>query len=129
MSSDFFISYVHSYCLFFISLAIDELHAKSSHGILDLIGDSTDMMRNQKRTEKKWDPAKKKYVANNNKEKMIRSESGQWIPASMKSGRYEKWQERTKARQTEESDDDDESNKPAPSMFKLLFFSSLRRVS
>ncbi|KAK7603245.1 hypothetical protein V9T40_003244 [Parthenolecanium corni] len=100
-------------------LAIDELHAKSSHGILDLIGDSTDMMRNQKRTEKKWDPAKKKYVANNNKEKMIRSESGQWIPASMKSGRYEKWQERTKARQTEESDDDDESNKPAPSSMRL----------
>ena len=88
---------------------------------MDLLGDSTDMMRNQKRIEKKWDPIKKKYVANNNKEKMIRSESGQWIPVSMKSGRYEKWQERTKARQqAEESDDDDDvSNKPTPS--KYLF--------
>lgn len=51
---------------------------------------------------------------------MIRSESGQWIPASMRSGRYEKWQERTKAGKADESDDDDDSNKPAPSMLKLL---------
>lgn len=110
--------------LFFLSLAINDIQAKSNSGVLDLIGDSTDMMRNQKRTERKWDPAKKKYVVNNNKEKMIRSESGQWIPASMRSGRYEKWQERTKAGKAEESDDDDDSNKPAPSMLKIFFFYS-----
>lgn len=97
------------------SLAINDIEAKSSDAVLDLIGDSTDLMRTQKRVEKKWDPTKKKYIASNNKEKMIKSESGQWIPVSYKSNRYEKWQEKSKAGHVEESDEENGTNKPTPS--------------
>lgn len=81
------------------------------------MGDSIDMMRTQKRVEKKWDPTKKKYIASNNKEKMIKSESGQWIPVSYKSNKYEKWQEKSKVKNVEESDEEDESPKPTSSKF------------
>ena len=94
---------------------MNDIRAASTSAILDLIGDSTDMMKSQKRAEKKWDPLKKKYVASNNKEKMIRSESGQWIPVSYKSNRYEKWQEKSKERSEEESDEETKSNVLTPS--------------
>ncbi|XKL62330.1 hypothetical protein PGB90_002163 [Kerria lacca] len=87
-------------------LNVNDIQARASGAVLDLIGDSSDMMRTQKKIEKKWDPTKKKYVAENNKEKMIKSESGQWIPVSYKSDRYKKWQERNKIINEEENDDD-----------------------
>ncbi len=75
------------------------------------------MIRTQKKVEKKWDPVKKKYVANNNKEKMIKSESGQWIPVSYKSGRYQKWQEKSKQRAELEDEDDENVSKPSTGKF------------
>lgn len=94
---------------------MNDIQAKSADAVLDLIGDSTDLMRSQKRVEKKWDPVKKKYIASNNKEKMIRSESGQWIPVSYKTNRYEKWQEKSKSRNIDESDEETADNEPKPS--------------
>lgn len=102
---------------------VNDIQARASGAVLDLIGDSSDMMRTQKKIEKKWDPTKKKYVAENNKEKMIKSESGQWIPVSYKSDRYKKWQERNKIINEEENDDDtNDFQKPTSSnYFSFLF--------
>lgn len=87
---------------------------KSTEAVLDMTGDSANSIRAQKKVEKKWDPTKKKYVANNNKEKMIKSESGQWIPVSYKTDRYAKWQEKSKVRNAENSDGEEEAVKPLP---------------
>ena len=92
--------------MYLFSLAVNDVQTTSASAILDLIGDSTDLMRSQRKAEKKWDPMKKKYVANNNKEKMIRSETGQWVPVTYKTNRYEKWQEKSKERNLEESDEE-----------------------
>lgn len=91
---------------------------KSNDAVLDLTGDTADMMRTQKKVEKKWDPTKKKYVASNNKEKMIKSESGQWIPVSYKSDRYAKWQEKSKVQHADNSDDEEGAVKPLPGTYK-----------
>ena len=91
-------------------LAVNDIQANAADAVLDLIGDSTDLMRSQKKVERKWDPVKKKYVASNNKEKMIKSESGQWIPISYKTNRYEKWQEKSKQRDLNESDEEADEN-------------------
>lgn len=94
---------------------MNDVQTASANAVLDLIGDSTDLMRFQKKVEKKWDPVKKKYVANNNKEKMIRSETGQWVPVTYKTNRYEKWQEKSKERILEESDEEATRSIFAPS--------------
>lgn len=47
---------------------------------------------------KKWDRIKKKMVSvENPKNNKIRTESGIWIPATYKTGRYAEWKEKTKA--------------------------------
>lgn len=47
--------------------------------------------------QKKWDRIKKKMVSvENPKAGKIRTESGIWIPATYKTGRYTEWKEKTK---------------------------------
>lgn len=95
-------------------MAVDEL--KSSEGILDLMGDSENILVKQRSNKRKWDPVSHKYVSAQNLEKKqvkkIKSESGQWIPMTYKSDRYEKWQEKTKLKNSlsEDHDDDEEKN-------------------
>ncbi|XP_077287995.1 ATP-dependent RNA helicase DDX54 [Arctopsyche grandis] len=64
----------------------------------------------------KWDRKRKKMVhvdPDGGRGKMIRTESGNRIPASYRSGRYEAWKQ--KYHQAEDNDDDDEDeNQPRP---------------
>lgn len=124
------------------SLAVNDIQAKSANSVFEVMGDTADMVRRQKKVERKWDPAKRKYVTENNKEKMIRSESGGWIPLSYRSGKYEKWQEKNKATSMQEgNDDENDGQMPRPSQGKnstsrfcllilhcLKMFSSLLRL-
>lgn len=107
-------------------LAVNDIHSNSNAAVLDLTGDTADMMKAQKKVDRKWDSTKKKYVASNNKEKMIKSESGQWIPVSYKSDKYAKWQEKSKVRNAENSDDEEEAVKPLPGkMIRVYFYEKL----
>lgn len=61
----------------------------------DLSTDEGTSQRPQKANQLKWDRKKKRFIAGNaigaDNKKMIRSESGAQLPASFRSGRYEKW--------------------------------------
>lgn len=96
---------------------MDEL--KSSEGILDLMGDSDQTLAKPRTNKRKWDPVSHKYVSAQSLEKKqvkkIKSESGQWIPITYKSDRYEKWQEKSKLKNSvSEENDEDEERKMAP---------------
>ncbi|KAK3910911.1 ATP-dependent RNA helicase DDX54 [Frankliniella fusca] len=88
-------------------------YKEASSATLDLTGDTEEMMRNKKR-QMKWDRKKKKMVQVNPDKKvsMIKTESGQWIPSTYKSGRYKEWQEKNKIQEqtNEASDGDEEEN-------------------
>lgn len=69
------------------------------------------------KVKKVWDKKKKKMVGvqAESKKNMIKSESGKWIPATYKSGRYEKWMEKTKAAAAaEDADSGEEESASAP---------------
>lgn len=98
-------------------LAVDEL--KSNEGILDLMGDSENTLAKQRTNKRKWDPVSHKYVSAQSLEKKqvkkIKSESGNWIPITYKSDRYEKWQEKSKLKNAvSEENNEDEEKKIAP---------------
>lgn len=98
-------------------MAVDEL--KSTEGILDLLGDSEQSLAKQRSNKRKWDPVSHKYVSAQSLEKKqvkkIKSESGNWIPITYKSDRYEKWQEKSKLKNSmSEGNDEDEERKIAP---------------
>lgn len=79
---------------------------------LDLLGDTDEMMRN-KSQQMKWDRKKKKMVQINPDKKvtMVRTESGQKIPATYKSGRYKKWVEKNKIEeQMEDASEEEEED-------------------
>ncbi|XP_055621894.1 ATP-dependent RNA helicase DDX54-like [Toxorhynchites rutilus septentrionalis] len=85
---------------------------------LSVIGDTAADQKFHQRLQK-WDRKKKKMVnVENPKAGKIRTEHGVWIAASYKTGRYDKWKERTKTdeqtgRQQQDSDgSDDESALP-----------------
>ncbi|XP_030385268.1 ATP-dependent RNA helicase DDX54 [Scaptodrosophila lebanonensis] len=65
---------------------------------------------------KKWDRIKKKMVSvQDPRSNKIRTESGAWIPASFKTGRYNEWKEKSKIEeqlQRENADSDDDNFKP-----------------
>ncbi|XP_039487324.1 ATP-dependent RNA helicase DDX54 [Drosophila santomea] len=65
---------------------------------------------------KKWDRIKKKMVSvQDPRANKIRTESGAWIPASFKTGRYAEWKEKSKIEdqlQRENADSGDENAKP-----------------
>lgn len=65
---------------------------------------------------KKWDRIKKKMVSvQDPRANKIRTESGAWIPASFKTGRYTEWKEKSKIEdqlQRENADSDDDKFKP-----------------
>jgi ATP-dependent RNA helicase DDX54/DBP10 len=105
-------------------LAIDEL--KSTDGILDLMGDSEQSLAQQRTNKRKWDPVSHKYVSAQSLEKKqvkkIKSESGHWIPITYKSDRYEKWQEKTKLKNSaSEENNEEEEKKIAPCKYCYNF--------
>lgn len=83
------------------------------------MGDSEQSLAKQRTNKRKWDPVSHKYVSAQSLEKKqvkkIKSESGQWIPITYKSDRYEKWQEKSKLKNSvNEEHDEDEDKKTAP---------------
>lgn len=54
---------------------------------------------------------------------MIKTEAGQWIPSTFKSGRYKTWQEKNKVEEQEQNSSDDEGEEvkhKAMCKFKIL---------
>uniref|UniRef100_A0A182NHT0 RNA helicase n=1 Tax=Anopheles dirus TaxID=7168 RepID=A0A182NHT0_9DIPT len=93
--------------------AIDNFARQANSAELSVVGDTADGQRMHRQLQK-WDRKKKKMVnVENPKAGKIRTEHGVWIAASYKTGRYDKWKERTKADeqlladQGQASDDDD----------------------
>ncbi|XP_052899580.1 ATP-dependent RNA helicase DDX54 [Anopheles moucheti] len=92
--------------------AIDNFTRQANSAELSVVGDTAEGQRMHRQLQK-WDRKKKKMVnVENPKAGKIRTEHGVWIAASYKTGRYDKWKERTKldekllAEQAQQSDDD-----------------------
>ncbi len=66
----------------------------AQHATFDLDGDDKVQVHKQNQQVYKWDKGKKKYVnSRSTDEKFIIGESGQKIPATYKSGRFESWKQ------------------------------------
>lgn len=79
-----------------------------SDAAMDMVLDDRDEMRRNLQKQK-WDRKKKKFVSVQStldKEKKIRTESGNYIKASYKSNLYSKWLKNQKVLDKEESDDE-----------------------
>ncbi|RNA16152.1 ATP-dependent RNA helicase DDX54 [Brachionus plicatilis] len=79
-----------------------------SDAAMDMVLDDRDDMRRNLQKQK-WDRKKKKFVSVQStldKEKKIRTESGNYIKASYKSNLYSKWLKNQKVMDKEESDDE-----------------------
>uniref|UniRef100_A0A182K445 RNA helicase n=1 Tax=Anopheles christyi TaxID=43041 RepID=A0A182K445_9DIPT len=92
--------------------AIDNFSRQANSAELSVVGDTAEGQRMHRQLQK-WDRKKKKMVnVENPKAGKIRTEHGVWIAASYKTGRYDKWKERTKldekllAEQAQQSDDE-----------------------
>ncbi|XP_075238579.1 ATP-dependent RNA helicase DDX54 isoform X2 [Lycorma delicatula] len=98
-----------------LGLAVNNFNQEASKAVLDLTGDTKDALSKKGRARMIWDKKKKKMVGvnNNSKEGKIKSESGAWIPASFRSGRYDQWVAKTKADADEESEQSDDENSRA----------------
>lgn len=103
--------------------AINSFAKEANSAELSVIGDTAEDQRSHQRLQK-WDRKKKKMVnVVNPKAGKIRTEHGVWIAASYKTGRYDKWKERTKvdeqmARQRQDSDASDGEDAAAVSVQK-----------
>ncbi|XP_055304264.1 ATP-dependent RNA helicase DDX54 [Sitodiplosis mosellana] len=76
-------------------LAINSFERQAQNAELSISTNTQDM--HYKPGQKKWDRIKKKMVSvENPKAGKIRTESGIWIPATYKTGRYADWKEKTK---------------------------------
>lgn len=77
-------------------LAINSFERQAQNAELS-ISNNTQEQANYKPGQKKWDRIKKKMVSvENPRAGKIRTESGIWIPATYKTGRYSEWKEKTK---------------------------------
>uniref|UniRef100_A0A182XYY8 RNA helicase n=1 Tax=Anopheles stephensi TaxID=30069 RepID=A0A182XYY8_ANOST len=92
--------------------AIDNFARQANSAELSVVGDTAEGQRMHRQLQK-WDRKKKKMVnVENPRAGKIRTEHGVWIAASYKTGRYDKWKERTKvdeklmAEQAQASDDE-----------------------
>nr|KAJ3419096.1 ATP-dependent RNA helicase ddx54 [Polyrhizophydium stewartii] len=71
---------------------------QAGQAALDMVGDEPEMAAKAGRGALRWDAKKHKFVratigADN--QKVVRTEAGTAVPASFKSGRFERWQKRT----------------------------------
>lgn len=80
--------------------------------MLDLTGDTDAALKQRHRAKMVWDKRKKRMVGvdTNSKVGKIKGESGTWISATYKSGRYKAWMERNKADDQESGSEDEEEN-------------------
>lgn len=76
-------------------LAINSFERQAQNAELSISNNTQEM--HYKPGQKKWDRIKKKMVSvENPRAGKIRTESGIWIPATYKTGRYTEWKEKTK---------------------------------
>lgn len=76
-------------------LAINSFERQAQNAELSISNNAQEM--HYRPGQKKWDRIKKKMVTvENPKAGKIRTESGIWIPATYKTGRYADWKEKTK---------------------------------
>lgn len=95
-------------------LAINNFERQAMKAEFSVIDRETNEVRH-KPGMKKWDRIKKKMVAvQDPRANKIRTESGAWIPASFKTGRYTDWKEKTKIEEqlAKEAGSDDDTFKP-----------------
>ncbi|XP_071451476.1 ATP-dependent RNA helicase DDX54 [Hetaerina americana] len=91
-------------------LAINNFDKDAARFELEL-GADTDVGLKLRKKIMMWDQRKKKMVSTQeNKVKKIKTESGVWIPATYKSGRYNEWKEKSKVDDDEEDDEDEGNN-------------------
>uniref|UniRef100_A0A914YDF8 RNA helicase n=1 Tax=Panagrolaimus superbus TaxID=310955 RepID=A0A914YDF8_9BILA len=85
--------------------------ALAKNSSVDIIADDDKGLYREK-GKKKWDRKTKKYVGEQSV-KRIRTEEGTLVPASYKSGRYEKWQsqQKMKYRNDDDEGEDDGNNR------------------
>lgn len=78
--------------------------------MLDLTGDTDKDLKRGHRAKMVWDKRKKRMVGvdSNSKVGKIKGESGTWISAGYKSGRYKAWVERNKADEQDSGSEDEE---------------------
>ncbi|CAH1406069.1 unnamed protein product [Nezara viridula] len=91
-------------------LAVNNFTREANAVGVDLTGDTEAGMLGATKQRKVWDKKKKRIVTvgGQKKEGRIKSESGAWIPASYKSGRYAGWLEKTKTLSRIEEEQEDE---------------------
>lgn len=78
-------------------LAINSFERQAQQAELSISQNDNTQDMHYRPGQKKWDRIKKKMVAvENPKNGKIRTESGIWIPATYKTGRYADWKEKTK---------------------------------
>lgn len=76
-------------------LAINSFERQAQNAELSISNNTQEV--HYKPGQKKWDRMKKKFVTvENPRAGKIRTESGIWIPATYKTGRYNDWKEKTK---------------------------------
>ncbi|XP_058126727.1 ATP-dependent RNA helicase DDX54 [Anopheles ziemanni] len=102
--------------------AIDTFARQANSAELSVAADTADGQRLNRQLQK-WDRKKKKMVnVEDPRAGKIRTEHGVWIAASYKTGRYDKWKDRTKldeklmAQQVQESDSEGEGGVKPPAV-------------
>ncbi|VDK26593.1 unnamed protein product [Anisakis simplex] len=84
--------------------------------------DVTEMHKQENR--KKWDRKRKRFVAESSEhpsKKRVRTEDGTYVPATYRSGRYEKWQSKQKIGYRNEDNNSDDNDNDKASRNKQQF--------
>ncbi|XP_017490685.1 PREDICTED: ATP-dependent RNA helicase DDX54, partial [Rhagoletis zephyria] len=96
-------------------LAINTFERQAMNAEFSVVDRDSNTDMRHKPGMKRWDRIKKKMVSvQDPRANKIRSESGAWIPASFKTGRYNDWKEKSKIEEQlqRENDSDDNGFKP-----------------
>ncbi|CAB3364540.1 Hypothetical predicted protein [Cloeon dipterum] len=87
-------------------LAVNNFEQAARKVGMDVLGDEEKQI-NLHEKMKKWDSKKKKMVGQKETQKKIRTESGVWISATYKTGKYKQWKEKAKADDQDDENDDE----------------------
>lgn len=102
-------------------LAINSFIRDAGKAEFSVIGDTAETQRFGKNLQR-WDRKKKKMVnVEDPRAGKIRTEHGNWIPASYKTDRYAKWKERTKMGEQVDREQDSDEDVPNGNIFFGLY--------
>ncbi|CAJ0579867.1 unnamed protein product, partial [Mesorhabditis spiculigera] len=96
-----FISYLPSDHHAEQQLSVDkrDFAREAANAVVEICGDDDRALRQPQGNQKRWDRKLKRYVGASGEEpgaKKVRTEDGTWVPATFKSGRYERWKQNSK---------------------------------